>query len=149
MSIKNLEETTMNNDDIRLWGNYRRQASTDAFLEESRLARREAFERDCEREVRQTICMEDTPLPEPVSESVNRKHGHYFKDVSKYREADVYRVCQMFDIDDPSGATQHAIKKLLLAGGRGGGKDRAKDLREAIDTMSRLLEMMKEDEVAK
>jgi hypothetical protein len=145
----------MNNDnDFGIWGAYRRQASTDAFLEESRLARREAFERDCEREVRQTICgekinLEDTPLPEPVSESVNRKHGHYFKDVSKYREADVYRVCQMFDIDDPSGATQHAIKKLLLAGGRGGGKDRAKDLREAIDTMSRLLEMMKEDEVAK
>jgi hypothetical protein len=74
----------MNNDDFGIWGAYRRQASTDAFLEESRLARREAFERDCEREVRQTICgekinLEDTPLPEPqetVSDPVN-KPAHY------------------------------------------------------------------------
>jgi hypothetical protein len=66
----------MNNDDIRLWGGYKPQASTAAFMEDCRIARREAFERDCEREVRQTICgetinLEDAPLPEPVSESVN------------------------------------------------------------------------------
>lgn len=136
----------MNNDD-RMWFNYKPQASTAAFLEESRLARREAFEADCDREVRQTICLDDTPLPaEPVSESVNtRKHSHYFKSVAHLTEIDVYRVCERFGIDDASGATQHAIKKLLLAGGRGGGKGRAKDLREAIDTMSRLLEMMQED----
>ncbi len=88
---------------------------------------------------------DSAPVSSSVNEPAGRKHSHYFKDVSKYNEADVYRVCQMFDINDPSGATQHAIKKLLLSGCRGGGKDRCKDLQEAIDTMSRLLEMMRED----
>lgn len=90
---------------------------------------------------------ERTRRSDKVSDPVNktpRAHSHYFKDVSKYKEADVYRVCQMFDIKDPSGATQHAVKKLLLAGGRGA-KDRLKDLREASDTIHRLIEMTMED----
>jgi hypothetical protein len=66
----------MNNDDIMFWSNYRRQPSTEMFMEESRIAKREskreAFERDCDREIRQTICMEDTPLPESVSANVNK-----------------------------------------------------------------------------
>jgi hypothetical protein len=135
----------MNNDEFGIWGNYKRQASTDAFLEERRIARREAFDRDCDREVRETICMEDTPLPESVSANVNtRKHSHYFRDVSKLTMIDVYRVCDLFGVDDPSGATQHAIKKLLLPGKRGA-KDAEKDLREAIDTLNRKLQMIREE----
>jgi hypothetical protein len=74
-----------------------------------------------------------------------RKHSHYFKDVTQLTEVDVYRVCQLFNVDDPSGAIQHAIKKLLLPGQRGAGKDRRKDIKEAIDTLTRRLEMMDED----
>lgn len=74
-----------------------------------------------------------------------RKHSHYFKDVSQLTEVDVYRVCQLFNVDDPSGAIQHAIKKLLLPGQRGAGKDRRKDIKEAVDTLNRRLEMMDED----
>lgn len=74
-----------------------------------------------------------------------RKHNHYFKDVNNLTEVDVYRVCQLFNVDDPSGAIQHAIKKLLLPGQRGAGKDRRKDIQEAIDTLKRRLEMMDED----
>lgn len=74
-----------------------------------------------------------------------RKHNHYFKDVERLTEVDVYRVCQLFNIDDPSGAIQHAIKKLLLPGQRGAGKDRRKDIQEAVDTLTRKLEMMDED----
>ena len=76
---------------------------------------------------------------------VTKKHAHYFKDVSELDEVDVYRVCDIFKIPDPSGATQHAIKKLLLPGGRGGGKSVRKDIEEAIDTLKRKLEMLDED----
>lgn len=74
-----------------------------------------------------------------------RKHSHYFKDVADLTEVDVYRTCDLFKVDDPSGAIQHAIKKLLLPGQRGAGKDRRKDIQEAIDTLQRKLEMMDED----
>lgn len=78
-------------------------------------------------------------------QQTQRKHGHYFKGVAHLEEVDVYRVCELFKVDDPSGATQHAIKKLLLPGQRGAGKDRAKDLKEAIDTIQRRIEMLNED----
>jgi len=76
-----------------------------------------------------------------------RKHNHYFKPVAHLTEVDVYRTCDLYKVDDPSGATQHAIKKLLLPGGRGV-KDRMKDLQEARDTLDRKIEMMQEDERA-
>lgn len=75
-----------------------------------------------------------------------RKHAHYFKDVEHLTEVDVYRVCDIFKVNDPSGATQHAIKKLLLPGQRGAGKDLRKDLKEAADTITRRIEMLDEDE---
>ncbi len=81
-----------------------------------------------------------------VSNPVNqtRAHSHYFKDVSKLKEVDVYRICALFGVDDQSGATHHAIKKLLLSGKRGA-KDQERDIREAIDTMNRRLQMIAED----
>lgn len=72
-----------------------------------------------------------------------RGHEHYFKSV--LTEADVYRFCQLFDVDDPSGATQHAIKKLVLPGQRGGNKGKWKDMQEAVDTLNRRIEMARED----
>lgn len=73
---------------------------------------------------------------------VERKHNHYFKP-TPFESADVYRVLKMFDVTDP--CLQHAIKKLLVAGGRGGGKDIVRDVQEAIDTLARWHEMQKED----
>lgn len=72
------------------------------------------------------------------------KHSHYYKDVSHLNEIDVYQVCQLFGIDDPSGALQHAIKKLLVAGGRGAGKSKIKDLSEAVDSINRLIVILSE-----
>lgn len=71
------------------------------------------------------------------------KHSHYFKDVSRLDLIDVYRVLALFQVTDP--CIQHAVKKLLVAGGRGAGKDLDKDVREAIDSLNRFLEMKKED----
>lgn len=74
-----------------------------------------------------------------------RKHPHYFKDVSHLKDIDVYRVLKLFNVTDP--CVQHAVKKLLVAGGRGAGKDIERDLREAVDSINRALQMIAEDDV--
>lgn len=47
-----------------------------------------------------------------------------------------------FNVTDP--CIQHALKKLLVAGGRGAGKDINRDIQEAIDTLVRWQEMQTE-----
>lgn len=71
------------------------------------------------------------------------KHNHYFKPVAHLEHIDVYRVLSLFNVTDP--CLQHAVKKLLVAGGRGAGKDEAKDIQEAIDTLERWKGMRAED----
>lgn len=72
-------------------------------------------------------------------------HSHYFKDVTHLKTIDVYRVIDLFEVKHP--AVQHALKKLLVTGNRGAGKDFERDLREAIDSLNRALEMKAEDEI--
>jgi len=71
-----------------------------------------------------------------------RIHSHYFKPVEHLQEVDVYRVLRLFNVTDPCIA--HAVKKLLVAGGRGA-KPIDKDIREAIITLERWEEMQNED----
>ena len=71
--------------------------------------------------------------------SVGNKHPHYHKDVRGLDTIDVYRVLHLFNVSDP--CIQHAVKKLLVAGGRGAGKDINKDIQEAIDSLQRWQEM--------
>ena len=68
----------------------------------------------------------------------------YFKDVSKLKSVDVYRVLVLFDVR--SHAVGHAIKKLLCAGKRGA-KDYRQDLIEAKASIDRELAMMEEESV--
>ena len=70
-------------------------------------------------------------------------HDHYFKDVSNFQRVDVYRVLRLFEVTDP--CIQHAVKKLLVAGGRGS-KGVDKDIQEAMDSLARWQEMRREDE---
>ena len=71
------------------------------------------------------------------------KYPHYFKAVPPgVTHIDVYRLLQMFTVDDH--AIGHAIKKLLVAGGRGA-KSVDKDVQEAIDTLTRWQTMRVED----
>ena len=74
--------------------------------------------------------------------SVGTKHPHYHKDVSNLQTVDVYRVLALFNVTDP--CIQHAVKKLLVAGGRGA-KDVSRDIREACDTLQRWQEMRHEE----
>lgn len=70
------------------------------------------------------------------------KHSHYKKDVSHLKMIDVYRVAQLFGVTDH--CEFHALKKILCAGKRGN-KDYEKDIREAIDSLNRRLQMIAED----
>jgi hypothetical protein len=70
-------------------------------------------------------------------------HAHYYKDVSHLQKVDVYRILELYNVTNP--CIQHAVKKLLCAGGRGS-KDFERDLREAIDSITRALDMIAEDE---
>jgi len=85
--------------------------------------------------------MNEIKFAAPI-EPPQKKHAHYFKDVAHLEEVDVYRVLRLFEVTDP--CLQHAIKKLLVAGGRGA-KDMDKDVSEAIDTLKRLQLMRRED----
>lgn len=72
---------------------------------------------------------------------MSMKYPKYYKNVSHLEAVDVYQVHRLFNIQDPSGAIQHASKKLLLSGVRTGGKSQFDDIREARDTLNRWLEM--------
>lgn len=76
-----------------------------------------------------------------------RKHNHYFKSVEGLADVDVYRVLLLFGVTDP--CIQHAVKKLLVAGGRGAGKDINRDVQEAVDALQRWQEMRREETQAK
>lgn len=69
-------------------------------------------------------------------------HSHYKKDVSRLEMIDVYRVLSLFEVTDP--CIQHAVKKLLCAGKRCG-KSKEQDIREAVDSLNRALQMIAED----
>ena len=75
-----------------------------------------------------------------------RKHPHYFKDVRHLDFIDIYRVLDLFEVTDQCIA--HAVKKLLVSGKRGGGKDRDRDIQEAIDSLERYKEMRREENEA-
>ena len=73
-------------------------------------------------------------------------YPQYYKSVKRIDHIDVYEVHRLFGIDDPSGAIQHASKKLLLSGVRTGGKTKVDDVREARDTLTRWIEMNTREE---
>ncbi len=76
--------------------------------------------------------------------SNQKAYSHYYKHVAGLEYIDVYRVIQLFGVADP--CLQHAIKKLLVVGGRGA-KDAEKDVAEAIVSLQRWQEMRAEERV--
>ncbi len=77
--------------------------------------------------------------PKDVSEA-SSKHKHYFKDVSKLKEVDVYAILYLFEVTDPCIA--HVVKKLLCTGKRGH-KDFERDLQDSIDSLVRCMTLTK------
>lgn len=72
-----------------------------------------------------------------------KKHSHYFKDVSHLQSVDVYRILELFEVTCP--VAQHIVKKALAAGKRGA-KDQARDMQDIIDSAQRWQAMRQEDE---
>lgn len=92
----------------------------------------------------QTLNIKGPQVIGPIKvKEIKKEHSHYFKDVEHLKTVDVYRVLELFAVNDP--CLQHAIKKLLVAGGRGAGKDISQDIKEAIDSLVRWQEMRSED----
>lgn len=73
------------------------------------------------------------------------KHGHYFRDVSHLDKIDVYRVIDLWEVNDP--CMQHILKKVLCPGKRGH-KDLRRDIEDIYDTIKRRIEMDEEDDRA-
>ena len=78
-------------------------------------------------------------------ETLAQQYPKYYKSVEGMKEVDVYAVHKIFEVNDPSGAIQHASKKLLLSGVRTGGKSKRKDIEEARDALNRWLQLNPED----
>lgn len=82
-----------------------------------------------------------------MTDPVAKEFSHYYRDVGHLQGIDVYRICRLFDVTDP--CLQHALKKILLAGGRGEkaamGVTVEKDIAEAIASLKRWQEMRQED----
>ena len=77
---------------------------------------------------------------EALKHSANqRMYPKYFKSVVNDTYIDVYRVHQLFNLNNEMLC--HASKKLLLAGERTGEKSLRKDVIEARDTLKRYLEL--------
>ena len=75
-----------------------------------------------------------------LKQSANqRMYPKYFKSVVNDTYIDVYRVHQLFNLNNEMLC--HASKKLLLAGERTGEKSLRKDVIEARDTLNRYLEL--------
>lgn len=66
---------------------------------------------------------------------------HYHKHVGHLEYIDTYRVCELYGV---SGPIENAVKKLLCSGARGA-KDQMQDLKEAISSINRKIEMLEED----
>jgi len=74
--------------------------------------------------------------------SSGNNFDHYYKNVKELDFIDIYRVLDLYQVYHP--CIQHAVKKLLVAGGRGH-KDQTEDIQEAITSLTRWLEMRRED----
>lgn len=85
-----------------------------------------------------------TKSEDSTKQSMSQKYPKYYKPVGNLKEVDVYQICNLFGLEDASGAIHHAVKKLLLSGVRTGGKTKRQDIMEARDTLNRWLDIYPE-----
>lgn len=74
--------------------------------------------------------------------SLVEKYPHYYKDIRHLNIIDIYRFFDLFEVTDP--CLQHSLKKMAV-GGKRGSKDYEKDIKEAMDTLSRWEYMQEEN----
>lgn len=74
-------------------------------------------------------------------QQLSMRYPNEYKSIGDMTELDVFAINQMFQIQDPSGCLQHAIRKLLLSGGQANPQI---NIREARDTLTRWLQLNQE-----
>lgn len=79
------------------------------------------------------------PMPMPPKPKRPSKYHRRIRD----EWVDVYDILAAYNTG--SAAIDHAIKKLLVPGGRSGGKSRVQDIEEAIWSLQRALEKEREN----
>jgi hypothetical protein len=85
---------------------------------------------------------DDKPVNNNLTATGIREGFSHYHKPCPYSHVDVYRVLKLFGVTDP--CLQHAIKKLLVAGGRGQ-KDITRDVQEAVVTLTRWQQMQEEE----
>jgi hypothetical protein len=98
------------------------------------------FDKDKNKREPHPVHGQQVGVKEPAPEAA-KVYNHYYKPCP-YSHIDVYRVIDLFEITHP--ALQHALKKIMVAGGRGA-KNINKDVEEAIVSLNRFLEMKNEE----
>lgn len=89
-------------------------------------------------------CQFDLSHPEQASSGppiLSRKYPQQYRSVAGLNEIDSFGICHLFNIDDPSGCLQQAVRTLLTSGMRGNGNSAVDDIREARDTLDRWLQL--------
>lgn len=66
----------------------------------------------------------------------------YARDVSRIKTLDPYRLQELYKMHP---CAEHVVKKLLVAGGRSGGKNMDRDINDCIETLQRWQAMREED----
>ncbi len=75
-----------------------------------------------------------------------QKYSYYRKPIpANWPYIDVYRLVELYDI--PRGPVEHAFKKMVALGKRGGSKDYRKDLEECIASLQEAIKMMDETKI--
>lgn len=77
-------------------------------------------------------------IKEALEKLIKEEKPNKYKRKVPSTEIDVYDILKAFNVVNP--ATQHAIKKLLCAGDRGY-KDKVQDLKEALASIERAIEL--------
>lgn len=86
------------------------------------------------------IATEDAQLEKELA--LVEKYPHYYKDIRHLNILDIYRFFDLFGVTD--SCIQHSLKKMAV-GGKRGSKDYEKDIKEAMDTLSRWEYMQEEN----
>jgi hypothetical protein len=93
--------------------------------------------------IREDLVEELMENAQKATQSILRKDPSKYHRNIKGASVDVYDVLNAYEVTNP--AVQHAVKKLLQAGNRGH-KDRATDLKEALQSIERAIELENDDE---
>ena len=152
-NVGDTSETLINHTDTEYWEDVTDQYKAKAEIPPLKMCGTQKCEHDipydseCEKCQQKEIDKKMFRHFQPKREE-DKKPFYIKEKTNKYKrkvptlEIDVYDILKAFGVTNP--AVQHAIKKLLCAGDRGY-KDKVQDLKEALASISRAIELENEN----